>query len=228
MFENLVWRLKHFGGLSRREKRAAMAAGVERELGPFDPAHLRALAEVPRERFVRPGDLARAEDDTPLSLDEAGLATVSAPHAYLLSFRLLGLAHGDKLIELGSGSGYGAALASEIVGSKGWVKTFEIDPTLAEWAKETLRDRPNVEVTLGDAMSSAPHWGDANRVVCTFALAEIPPAWLGSLHEGVVLVAPVGARERDQHLVRVTREAGEIVATEHGAVRYVRNRSSAV
>jgi protein-L-isoaspartate(D-aspartate) O-methyltransferase len=153
---------------------------------------------------------------------------VSAPHAYLLSFRLLGLARGDRLVELGSGSGYGAALASEIIGPAGSVKTIEIDPTLCSWAKETLRDRANVEVKLGDAISSAPEWGDANRIVCTFALAKIPQAWLDALHEGAVLVAPVGGRERDQRLVRVTREGGQLVVTEHGAVRYVRNRSSAV
>jgi protein-L-isoaspartate(D-aspartate) O-methyltransferase len=161
----------------------------------------------------------------PLSLDDEGLATISAPHAYLLSFRLLGLARGDKLVELGSGSGYGAALASEIVGAEGSVTTIEIDPTLFAWASENLRGLPNVSIKMGDAVSSAGVWGAANRIVCTFAIDALPDSWLDALPEGAILVAPVGARERDQRLVRVARENGRLVRTEHGAVRYVANRS---
>ena len=68
--------------------RAALVDKVERELGPFDPRHLDALLRVPRERFVRPGDEERSAEDVPLALDDDGRATISAPHAYLLSFRL--------------------------------------------------------------------------------------------------------------------------------------------
>jgi protein-L-isoaspartate(D-aspartate) O-methyltransferase len=207
--------------------RRALAQRIERELGPFDPAHLDAIARVDRARFVRPGDEPRSCDDVPLALDDEGLATISAPHAYLLSYRLLELARGDRLVELGSGSGYGAALAADIVGDDGRVATFEIDPYLAARARELLAEVPNVVVHEGDALASAPMWEGATRIVCTFAVAEVPALWLAALGEGDVLVAPVGPAERDQKLLRIARADGEIRTTSHGAVRYVRNRSLA-
>jgi protein-L-isoaspartate(D-aspartate) O-methyltransferase len=206
--------------------RLPLVESVDRQLGRFQPLHLRALLEVPRERFVRPDDVERSADDTPLPLDDDGLATISAPHAYLLSFRLLALAPGDSLVELGTGSGYGAALAAFIVGSEGRVVTFEIDTALADWARCTLAEFPNVAVVVRDAMTSAPQWGYARKVSVTFAVDALPGTWLDALPEGGLLVAPVGSREKDQRLVLVRRESGRFVESEHGAVRYVRNRST--
>jgi len=206
--------------------RLSLVDNVEKQLGPFAPVHLRALLEVPRERFVRSEDLERSADDAPLQLDDPGLATISAPHAYLLSYRLLELEPGDSMVELGTGSGYGSALAAFVVGPRGRVLTFEIDGELAAWARSTLEDQPNVTVMHADAMTSAPFWGGAGKVVATFALDALPVAWLDALPEGGRLVAPVGGAERDQRLVRIVRERGRIVRSEHGAVRYVRNRST--
>ncbi len=206
--------------------RLPLVESIDRQLGRFHPLHLRALLEVPRERFVRPDDVVRSAEDTPLPLDEEGQATISAPHAYLLSFRLLELAPGDNLVELGTGSGYGAALAAFVVGADGRVVTFEIDPVLAEWAGHTLAEVPNVTVVHGDAVTSAPGWRGATKVSVTFAVDALPAAWLEALPEGGSLVAPVGAREKDQRLVLVKREGGRLVETEHGAVRYVKNRSA--
>lgn len=205
--------------------RLPLLESIQKQLGVFDGTHLRALLEVPRERFVRAEDVERSADDSPLPLDDQGLATISAPHAYLLSFRLLELEAGDSLVELGTGSGYGAALAAFIVGPAGRVDTFEIDGSLVRWAERTLSNQPGVHVHQGDAMTSGPGWGDATKVVVTFAIAELPRAWLDALPDGGRLVAPVGARE-DQRLVLVRREGERVVETEHGAVRYVKNRSS--
>jgi protein-L-isoaspartate(D-aspartate) O-methyltransferase len=209
-----------------RRRRLALVESVVRHTGPVDPAHLRALLEVPRERFVRPEDVERSAEDTPLPLDDGGLATISAPHAYLLSFRLLELSPGDSLAELGTGSGYGAALAAFIVGAEGSVITFEIDGALAVWARRNLADEPNVTVVDGDAMTSAPDWRGATKVVATFAVDAIPEPWLAALPEGGMLVAPVGPRDRDQRLVLATKHRGVIDAKPHGAVRYVKNRST--
>jgi protein-L-isoaspartate(D-aspartate) O-methyltransferase len=206
--------------------RLPLVETIERQLGRFHPLHLRALLEVPRERFVRPEDLVRSAEDTPLPLDDQGLATISAPHAYLLSFRLLELAPGDSLLELGTGSGYGAALAAFVVGREGRVVTLEIDPTLADWARLTLADLPNVAVHCADAVSSVGHWRGANKVSVTFAVDALPGEWLHALPEGGSLVAPVGSRDRDQRLVLVRREGGRLIESEHGAVRYVKNRST--
>jgi protein-L-isoaspartate(D-aspartate) O-methyltransferase len=205
--------------------RLGLIDSIERHLGPFDPLHLAALLEVPRERFVRSEDLGRSADDIPLPLDDEGFATISAPHAYCLSFRLLGLKAGDRLIELGTGTGYGAALAAFIVGPAGHVTTFEIDHALASSAQQALVNDTNVTVVEGDALASADRWEGATKAVATFAVAALPRAWLDALPEGAVLVAPVGAPDRDQRLVRATRRGGAVVQTEHGAVRYVKNRS---
>lgn len=209
-----------------RAPRARLAEKVLRELGPLDPRHLAALLDVARDRFVRPEDLDAAWEDTPLSLDDSGLSTISAPHAYMLSFRLAELAPGDHLVELGSGTGYGAALAAFIVGPAGSVVTFEIDAALAARARALLADLPNVRVEHADAVTSPPRWGEANKIICTFAVEALPPAWLAALPEGGCIVAPVGRSDRDQDLVRVVRKNGLLVATEHGSVRYVRNRSA--
>ena len=206
--------------------RLPLVQSIDAQLGPFDPRHLSALLEVPRERFVRDEDVERSAEDTPLPLDSDGLATISAPHAYLLSFRLLELSPGDALVELGTGSGYGAALAAFIVGTDGRVLTFEIDAGLAEWAERTLASEPNVRAVHADAMSSADEWEGANKVVATFAVNDLPGPWLDALPEGGKLVAPVGPRDRDQRLVRAVRKSGRIVESEHGAVRYVKNRST--
>jgi protein-L-isoaspartate(D-aspartate) O-methyltransferase len=202
-------------------QRSRLAVAIDRELGPFDPRHLEALTAVARERFVRPEDVGRSAEDLPLPLDAEGHATISAPHAYLLSFRLLALGPGDTLLEFGAGSGYGAALAAHIVGPEGRVITVEIDSALAAWARRTLADQPNVEVRDGDATVTASPV--AAKVVVTFAVGALPPAWLGALPEGGMLVAPVGGRE--QKLVLATRRHGRVAQTTHGAVRYVKNRS---
>ena len=193
-------------------------------MGPFDPLQLQAIRTVPRERFVRETDLARAAEDVPLPLDETGLATVSAPHAYLLSFRLLALAPGDRLVELGTGSGYGAALARFIVGERGHVLTIEIDPLLAARAKTLLASYSSVDAVRGDAVMSTPLWRNAPKVVCTFAVNSLPHAWLEALPEKGVLVAPVGTVD-GQELVRAQREGDGFRVTRHGGVRYVGNRS---
>ncbi|WP_394837657.1 hypothetical protein LVJ94_12180 [Pendulispora rubella] len=209
-----------------QRERARLVAKIEGELGPFDDAQLQALLQVPRERFVRLQDLPRAYEDVPLPLDDEGFATISAPHAYLLSFRVLALREGDSLIELGTGSGYGAALASTVVGERGSVRTFEIDGALAGRASRLLAERSNVQVFHLDAADSASVWGPFNKVVATFAVDPVPHAWLAALPVGTVLVTPVGPRDKDQRLVRIVRTETELLTSDHGGVRYVSNRST--
>ena len=205
--------------------RLPLVDSIQAQLGPFDALQLRAVLEVRRERFVRPDDLERSADDTPLPLDDEGHATISAPHAYLLSFRLLELGPGDTLVELGTGSGYGAALAAFIVGAPGRVRSFEIDRRLAAWAARNLEGIANISVIHADATGSAPSWEGTRKVVVTYAVKDIPAAWADSLPEGGRLVAPVGVRDRDQMLVMLRRLEGRVLRTEHGAVRYVADRS---
>jgi protein-L-isoaspartate(D-aspartate) O-methyltransferase len=206
--------------------RLLLVDSVDRNLGPFDPRHLEALLEVPREQFVRPDDVERSAEDVPLPLDVSGVASISAPHAYLLSYRLLDLEPGDGLVELGSGSGYGAALAAFIVEADGRIVTFEIDRDLAALAERCLGERRNVRVVERDAMLSTPEWGGAKKVSVTFAVESLPSIWLEALPEGGRLVAPVGPKGADQRLILVTKRDGHTTQADHGAVRYVSNRSA--
>jgi len=209
------------------QQRDRLARAIDEQHGPFDALQLQAIRTVPRELFVRPADVERSAQDIPLPLDDEGLATVSAPHAYLLSYRLLALKPGDALVELGSGTGYGAALASFVIGPRGHVLTIEIDDALARLTRARLAKLMNVIAVHGDAIGSTALWGKASKVVCTFAVDELPRVWLDALPNGGLLVAPVGPREREQQLVRVVREGDSLRVTHHGGVRYVKNRSPA-
>jgi protein-L-isoaspartate(D-aspartate) O-methyltransferase len=206
-----------------RTARIDLVVEVDRRAGPFEPRLLSSLLDVPRERFVRPVDIAESSLDTPLLLDDDGLATISAPHAYLLSFRVLDLARGQRLAELGTGSGYGAALASDVVGPSGSVLSIEIDEALAARATRLLSGYANVKVACDDAGDLLEVWHGFDRISVTFAVNEIPPAWLAAIPEGGRMVAPVG-RDNGQRLLRVDRVDGDLVWSDHGAVRYVRNR----
>jgi protein-L-isoaspartate(D-aspartate) O-methyltransferase len=206
--------------------RRARLASIARWPTPPTPPLLRALERVPREDFVRLEDVARSADDRAFALDDDGGSTVSAMHAYVRAFEALGLADGDTLVELGAGTGYGAALGAEVVGERGRVLAIELVAPLVEVARERLRASPNVEVACADAHDVA-RWRGARRVNVGFALERIPPAWLDALAEGGVLVAPVRDGEQ-QLLARVEkREGGTLATTSLGPVRFVVDRSGA-
>lgn len=186
---------------------------------------------VPRERFVLPEDIAISAEDEPVPVDRFGRATVSAPHAYFLTFALLGLREGDHFLELGTGTGYGAALARAIVGPRGRVTTLEIDPVLEERAARLLSgvspDLAPVTVLLADASTAVSDFFTAgskpNKIAYTYALASDPLDVIAAMPLGAVLVAPVG-REDDQMLVRFEKSREGVERTVHGAVRYVTER----
>jgi protein-L-isoaspartate(D-aspartate) O-methyltransferase len=215
--------------------RLGMLAAVDERVGPARPAVRRALLAVDRARFVRPIDRARAFVDEPLPLDTPygeGVATVSAPHVYVLGFQAVGLEEGDRLLELGSGSGYGAALASEVVGARGRVTTVEVDPHLASLAASNVAERSNVSVVHDDGLVRADLLAAHQKCWLTFSVDEVPHALLAALPRGGMLVAPVGVPGRphlDQRFLRYRREGdGRMVVDDLGAVRFVRARTRIV
>jgi protein-L-isoaspartate(D-aspartate) O-methyltransferase len=221
-----------------RRARADLIHTVTRRLGDLIPPAVvsrygGALADVPRERFVLPEQMGSSAEDEPSPLDRWGLATVSAPHSYLLTYGLVGLGAGDHLIELGSGTGYGAAIASRVVGPRGRVTSIEIDPDLHARAVRLLSDPEAagpapITLLLGDARILAPalfaSWDLPLRVVVTYALPAPPEALVALLPEGGALVAPVG-EEGEQVLTRWTRAGGALSRSTHGMVRYVPERT---
>lgn len=217
-----------------RHARSALISRIEQRIGIVAPRFANAILAVPRERFVLPEHLAEAAIDAPLPLDRKGLATISAPHAYVLTFGLLDLDEGDRLLELGTGTGYGASLAQAIVGPRGAVTSIEIDPALHERAKRLLGGldgEPIIDLILGDARALAPAVIAARgptplKIAVTYAMHAEPTFITEAMPEGSVLVAPVDSGLFDQVLLRWERRADTLTRTEHGAVRYVPDRSA--
>jgi protein-L-isoaspartate(D-aspartate) O-methyltransferase len=201
----------------RLDPELAEIARMRREeivLFPCSERVRNALLAVPRERFVRAEDVADSAEDRALALSDDGRSTISALHAYAMAFDALDLSEGDDLVELGSGSGYGVAIARHVVGPKGSVRGFEIVPELAEWANVRCADAH--DVTL---------WKGATKVSVGFALDSIPRAWIDALAPRGKIVAPVGSPQTLTLFEKL--EDGNVRTSPVGPVRYVRDRASA-
>ena len=214
-------------GLDDRAQRFALIDAVFARIGAV-PARIRdALLEVDRSLFVRDVDRPRAWIDEPLPLDTPHgehVATISAPHVYVLAFHALDLQRGDRLLELGSGSGYGAALAAHVVGPEGSVTTVEADPHLARNSARNLANVPNVTVVHDDGLGRPDLLATHGRCWLTFSIAHLPGVLLEALQEGAVLVAPVGSVGTDQRFLRYVRRGREVLMDDLGAVRFVPSR----
>lgn len=196
-------------------------AKVLREAGiDLDDDVGRAVRDVPRERFVPLEVLTEAHRDRALALDESGKATISAMHAYVASFRALGLGEGDALVDLGGGTGYGAAVAAQVVGERGAVTTIEIDPALSARAAATLAEHANVRVIAGDAHDTSL-WRGATKVTVGFDAGAVPPAWIEALAPGGRLVVPCAG----ELVVIDKRDDGAVLRRSLGRVVYVADRS---
>ncbi len=209
-----------------RAERREMLAFMERQI-PLPAELRRALTEVPREQFVLSELIHRAAEDVALRLDDSGKSTISAPHAYALSFRALDIQPGDRVADLGGGSGYGAAILAQLVGPQGNVVSIEFDPGLVDWAQRNLAPWPWAHAVTGDA-HAVDLWQGANKVTVGFALQRLPQAFLDALPVGGRLVAPVSREEDGQHaqdLVLVTRTASGFEKRRLERVIYVPDRS---
>jgi len=203
-----------------REARSAEVGRLasERSVAPNAPL-LQALIDEPRERYVPPDRAGNSWRDEPVALDDEGRATVSAIHAYLVNYELLDLGPGDVLLELGGGTGYGAAIASRLVAPGGRVVTVEVDPALAAQARRNLAGG-GVEVICADAMSLS-RWPSFTKALFAFAVGAIPTACLDAISEGGRLVAPLIDANGRQILTLHRRANGALSISRHGEVRYV-------
>jgi protein-L-isoaspartate(D-aspartate) O-methyltransferase len=188
--------------MSSEQARAEM---VERQLagrGISDPLVLEAFRTVPREAFV-PAELAEfAYRDAPLPIGED--QTISQPYIVALTTEALGLKGGERVLEIGTGSGYAAAVLSRAAGQ---VFTVERREALAGAARERLRrlGYTNVEVLHGDGTLGWPEHAPYDAIAVAAGGPQVPKALLAQLAPGGRLVIPVGADEATQVLTRVTR-----------------------
>ena len=151
-----------------------------------------AMLAVKREDFVPDNMRNFAYRDTPL---EIGFGqTISAPHMVALMCEELELEEDLKVLEIGAGSGYHAAIISKIVGEKGKVYTVERIPELVEFAKNNLKKAgiKNVEVILRDGSLGLPEYAPYDRILVTCSAPDIPQPMVEQLKEGGILLIPVG------------------------------------
>lgn len=151
-----------------------------------------AMRKIPRENFIPVlyRDYAYLEVPLPLPGEEA---TISCPHSYPLFYEALRLDQGHRFLEVGLGSGYGTALAREVVGPTGRVVSVEIDPLTFEFAKKNLEGAGYRDIILvrGDGGLGYPEQAPYNRICITAACIEIPPALIEQLETNGRLIAPV-------------------------------------
>jgi protein-L-isoaspartate(D-aspartate) O-methyltransferase len=190
-----------------------------RRRGISDQAVLRAMEEVPRENFVAPGfvDSAYADQALPIECGQ----TISQPFVVAYMTEQLEVAPQHRVLEIGTGSGYQAAVLSRLARE---VVTVERYRTLADTARARLRALgcTNVTVHVGDGMVGAPELAPFDRIIVTAAAEDIPKALVAQLTETGKMVLPVGPRHDAQYLIKLTKHpSGELTREELIAVRFV-------
>ena len=187
--------------------------------GLKDPALLTALREVPREQFVSPLQRAWAYGDYPLPI-EAG-QTISQPYIVALMIDAAGVREGDRVLEVGSGSGYAAAVMSRIAAH---VVGIERQAELVVIARERMArlGYGNVEIVEGDGSVGWSRGAPYDAILAAASGSHVPQPLIDQLALGGRLVMPVGGTGEVQHLVKATKEEdGTIQQSDLGAVRFV-------
>jgi protein-L-isoaspartate(D-aspartate) O-methyltransferase len=179
---------------------------------------LDAMRKVARHLFVPPSLIERAYDDTPLPIGSN--QTISQPYIVAYMTEALDVERKHKVLEIGTGSGYQAAVLGELADR---VYTIEIVPELAQRATMTLRTLgyTNVHVRAGDGFGGWPEEAPFDRIMVTAAPAEIPKPLLDQLGPQGRLVIPVGEQGAPQWLTIVDRNATGVVQRRTLAVRFV-------
>lgn len=184
--------------------------------GTWDPRVVDAMLKTPRHLFVPGSDLGRAYRDAPYPIGHG--QTISQPTVVALMTQALRLRGDEKVLEIGTGSGYQAAVLSHLVAA---LYSIEIVAPLGVEAKARLArlGHRNVHVRVADGYAGWPEEAPFDRIILTAAPPEMPPALVAQLAEGGIIVAPVGDDLQD--LVRWTKRGGELHEERLGSVRFV-------
>ncbi|MGO8915355.1 MAG: protein-L-isoaspartate(D-aspartate) O-methyltransferase [Stellaceae bacterium] len=189
-----------------------------RGLGITDARVLGGIERVPREAFVPAAFRDQAWENVALPIGQA--QTISQPLVVALMTQALEVGDRHKVLEIGTGSGYQAAVLAKICRR---VFTMERHRGLLKEAEKRFAELKihNVTTRFGDGAKGWPEQAPFDRIMVTAAAPEVPQVLLDSLAEGGILVAPVGEERRDQTLLRVRRRDGGLVIEDLGPVRFV-------
>jgi protein-L-isoaspartate(D-aspartate) O-methyltransferase len=185
--------------------RMAMVEDQLRRRGISDPRVLEAMAKIPRHLFIAPEFRSSAYEDRPLPIGEG--QTISQPYMVAVMTQSLGLAGSERVLEIGTGSGYQAAVLGELAGA---VYTMERLPHLMEHARNVLHSLgyPNIYSRTGDGSKGWPEEAPFDGIIVTAGAPEAPPVLKEQLADGGRLVIPIGPRHA-QNLYRISRNGDQ-------------------
>lgn len=199
--------------------RQALVENSIKNRGIKNPDVIRAMMNVPRHNFVLEEYIDYAYKDHPLPIGYG--QTISQPFIVALMTELLDLEDGEKVLEIGTGSGYQAAVLGEL----GYVDiyTMEIIPELAERAAKTLKETgyTDIQVKQGDGYYGWEEFAPYDAIIVTAAPDHLPSPLLDQLNDGGILVIPIGPPGGYQTLWRFYKEGDELKAYNYGGVSFV-------
>jgi protein-L-isoaspartate(D-aspartate) O-methyltransferase len=203
---------------SFQDARQAMVARQLQRRDITDPRVLIAMGTVPRHRFVPEAIASRAYGDYPLPIGED--QTISQPYIVALMTQWAEVRPGDRVLEVGTGSGYQAAVLAELTDQ---VWSIELLPELARQAAQRLQELEygRVRVRCGDGYQGWPEAAPFDAILVTAAAPQVPPALTAQLKEGGRLVIPLGPPGGAQTLMRYRKVRGKLVEEASLAVRFV-------
>ena len=186
--------------------------------GVTDPLVVAAMRRVPRHLFVPEDQRVSAYADHPLPIGRG--QTISQPYIVAFMTESLRLKPDDRVLEIGTGSGYQAAVLSQLVRE---VYSIEVIPNLGIQARKTLKKLgyDNVRIRIGDGYKGWPEKAPFDAVIVTCAPEKIPEPLVRQLKEGGRMIIPVGKAGAVQKLVRAVKKGGSLVAHEVMLVRFV-------
>jgi protein-L-isoaspartate(D-aspartate) O-methyltransferase len=198
-------------------RRLRMVDSQLRARGITDERVLRAMGSVPREQFVLEAHFGDAYHDCALPI--ASGQTISQPYMVARAIELARLRGGERVLEVGAGSGYQAAVLAQLAAE---VVTIERIPSLAESAWEVLHAMgiENVQVVVGDGTMGWPDRAPYDCILVAAGASRVPPALFEQLREGGRLVIPLGDRDL-QRLCAIEKRGEHVVSDEHDACVYV-------
>lgn len=186
--------------------------------GVKDNKVLDAMARIPRHLFVEERLRERAYADYPLPIGDG--QTISQPYVVALMTEALRLKPGDRVLEIGTGSGYQAAVLAEIVKE---VYTIEIRKSLADMAEKRFRELgyKNVKVKYADGYFGWEEYAPFDAIIITASANHIPPPLIRQIKEGGRLILPLGSTVYYQMLTLLTKKKGDLDVEQMGSVAFV-------